>query len=192
MINISIGGPKSEGTKSLYDAVELAVSRGVLFVSATGNESDRKNKVITDVTVPAAYPGVLSVGAITRYDKVANYSNGGNDISLVAPGGGGLADEGEKIYSTFPTYKTYLSYAEKINGPYALFSGTSMAAPHVAGAAALILSREPNLTYQQLRVRILSSATFLNAKGFDPSTGYGKLNIEQALNQNTDDKRLVN
>lgn len=189
VINISIGGPKSEGTQALKDSVELAIEKGVLFVSATGNESDRKNNIITDITVPAAYPGVVAVGAITRSDKVANYSNGGDEISIVAPGGGtGVAGD-EKIYSTFPTYKTYLSYIENINGPYALLSGTSMSCPHVSAAAALILSREPDLTAQKLRVRLLSNTIFLNQKGLDTATGYGKLNVYQALTQNRDDKK---
>lgn len=189
IINISIGGPKSEGTQTLKDAVNKALENNIVFISATGNESERSKGLITDITVPAAYPGVLAVGAINRKDQVAEYSNGGNEISLVAPGGGlgGLGDE--KIYSTFPTYKTYLSYTAKVNGPYALLSGTSMACPHVAGAAALILSREPELSPNKLRIRLLSSTVLLNNKGFDKSTGYGKLNVYQSLIQKTDDKK---
>lgn len=189
VINISIGGPKTDGTQSLEDAVELAISKGIVFISATGNESDRKKGLITDVTIPAAYPGVLAVGASTEYNKVSNYSNGGKETSLVAPGGGGLPEEGKLIYSTFPTYRTYLSYSQNIIGPYALLSGTSMAAPHVAGAAALVLSEEPNLTVQKLRVRLLSSTTSINGKGFNEDSGYGKLNIYEALRQKNDDKK---
>ncbi|MFN8578800.1 MAG: S8 family serine peptidase [Candidatus Sericytochromatia bacterium] len=185
IINISIGGPKSEGTQALKDAVDLAIQKNILFVSATGNESKRSTGLITPVTVPAAYNGVIAVGAIDKQDKVSDYSNGGSEISLVAPGGGATQD---KIYSTFPTYKTYLTFTEKISGPYALLSGTSMSCPHVSAAAALILSREPDLTQKQLRVRLLSSTVFLGNKGFNNDTGYGKLNIYQSLIQNTDDK----
>ncbi|RYX93356.1 hypothetical protein EON78_06285, partial [bacterium] len=189
VINISIGGPQSDGTQSLEDAVELAISKGIVFISATGNESDRKKGLITDVTIPAAYPGVLAVGSSTEYDKVANYSNGGKETSLIAPGGGGLPEEGRLVYSTFPTYRTYLSYTQNIIGPYALLSGTSMSSPHVAGAAALVLSEEPNLTVQKLRVRLLSSTTPINGKGFNEGSGYGKLNVYEALRQKTDDKK---
>lgn len=190
IINLSIGGPKSEGTQTLKDAVNKALESNILFISATGNESIRNKGLISDVTVPAAYPGVLAVGAINRKDQVADYSNGGDDISLVAPGGGsgGLGDE--KIYSTFPTYKTYLSYRDKINGPYALLSGTSMACPHVSGAAALILSREPDLSAKKLRIRLLSTTNLLSNKGFDKSSGYGKLNVYQSLTQKSDDKKI--
>lgn len=188
VINISIGGPKSEGTQALQDAVELAISKGIVFVSATGNESDRAKGSITDVTVPAAYPGVLAVAATTEFDKIANYSNGGSETSVAAPGGAGADNEGRKIYSTWPTYKTYISYTENIIGPYAYISGTSMSSPHVAGIAALVLSREPDLTVQKVRVRILSTAKEIGNRGFDESSGYGKVNAYDALVKNTDDK----
>lgn len=189
VINLSIGGPKSEGTQALKDAVDLAMEKGVVFVSATGNESNRTNGTITEVTVPAAYPGVIAVAASTKSDKVANYSNGGPEVEITAPGGGGLASEGEKIYSTWPTYKTYEGYRAGIRGPYALLSGTSMSCPHVSAVAALLLTREPYLTAQQVRVRILSTTTDINAKGFDTATGYGKLDAYKALISNTNDKK---
>lgn len=191
VINLSIGGPKSEGTQALKDAVNLAISKNIVFVSATGNESLRSNGIITPVTVPAAYPGVISVAAITKYNKVATYSNGGEEVLIAAPGGGGPASEGEKIYSTWPTYRTYEGYRAGITGPYATLSGTSMSCPHVSAVAALIISKEPNLTAQQIRVRILSTTTDVDAKGFDQATGYGKLNAYKALVLNTHDKKLV-
>jgi subtilisin family serine protease len=189
VINLSIGGPKSEGTQQLQDAVNLALEKGVVFVSATGNESNRSNKTITEVTVPAAYPGVLAVAANTKFDKVANYSNGGPEVEITAPGGGGLSSEGDKIYSTWPTYKTFEGYRAGIKGPYALLSGTSMSCPHVSAVAALLLTKEPYLTAQQVRVRILSSTTDIDAKGFDYATGFGKINAYQALITSTDDKK---
>ena len=191
VINLSIGGPKSEGTQALKDSVELAISKGIVFVSATGNESDRRNGVVTEITVPAAYPGVISVAATTKFNKVANYSNGGEEAEIAAPGGGGTAAEGDKIYSTWPTYKTYEGYRAGIIGPYATLSGTSMSCPHVSAAAALILTREPNLTGQQVRLRLLSTTTDVEASGFDNSTGFGKLNVYKALISNTHDKKVI-
>lgn len=190
VINLSIGGPKSEGTQALKDAVNLAISKNIVFVSATGNESFRTSGIITPVTVPAAYPGVISVSSVTKYNKVASYSNGGEEVLIAAPGGGGSSSEGEKIYSTWPTYRTYEGYRAGITGPYAILSGTSMSCPHVSAVAALILSREPNLTAQQVRVRLLSTTTDVDAKGFDEATGYGKLNAYKALVLNTHDKKL--
>lgn len=190
VINLSIGGPKSEGTQALKDAVELAISKNIVFVSATGNESDRRNGIITEITVPAAYPGVIAVASVTKANKVASYSNGGEETEIAAPGGGGPASEGDKIYSTWPTYRTYEGYRAGITGPYATLSGTSMSCPHVSAVAALLLSREPNLTAQQVRIRILSTATDVETKGFDNATGFGKLNAYKALVLNTHDKIL--
>lgn len=188
VINISIGGPKADGTKALQDAVELAISKGIVISCAVGNESDRSKGIITEVTVPAAYSGVLAVGATTEFGKVANYSNGGSEVSLTAPGGFGAIGEGRKIYSTWPTYKTYFGYTENIVGPYAAISGTSMSSPHVAGVAALIFSKEPNLSAQKVRVRILSTTISPPITGFDQANGYGQLNAYNALIKNTDDK----
>ncbi len=189
VINLSIGGPKSEGTQALKDTVELAINKGIVFISATGNESNRFTNFVEEVTVPAAYPGVIAVAAFTKFNKVANYSNGGPEVEIAAPGGAGRSGEGEKIYSTWPTYKTYEGYRAGIIGPYAYLSGTSMACPHVSAAAALLLSKEPKLTAQQVRVRLLSTAIDIDAKGFDTSTGYGKLNIYKAMMANTHDKK---
>ncbi|MBC7472851.1 MAG: S8 family serine peptidase [Candidatus Sericytochromatia bacterium] len=192
VINLSIGGPPSEGTQALQDAVDLAISKGIVFVSATGNESNRSASFIEKVTVPAAYPGVISVAATTVYDKVANYSNGGTEVEISAPGGGGKSSEGEKIYSTWPTYKTFEGYRANISGPYTTLSGTSMSCPHVSAVAALILSREPNLTGQQVRVRLLSTTTNIDGANYDQDTGYGKLNAYNALVNNTNDKKIRN
>lgn len=191
VINLSIGGPKSEGTQALKDAVQLAISKNIVFISATGNESFRASGVITPVTVPAAYPGVISVAAITKYNRVANYSNGGEEVEIAAPGGGGSISEGEKIYSTWPTYRTYEGFRAGVTGPYATLSGTSMACPHVSAVAALILAKEPYLTAQQVRIRILSTTVDVDAKGFDQSTGFGKLNAYKALVLNTHDKKII-
>lgn len=190
VINLSIGGPKSEGTQALRDAVDLAIQKGVVFVSATGNESDRRNGIVTEITVPAAYPGVISVASTTKYNKVANYSNGGEEAEISAPGGGGTSSEGDKIYSTWPTYRTYEGYRAGIVGPYATLSGTSMSCPHVSAVAALILTQEPNLTAQQVRIRLLSTTTEVETKGFDNATGFGKLNAYNALISNSHDKSI--
>lgn len=190
VINLSIGGPKSEGTQALKDAVDLAISKGIVFISATGNESARATGFIEAVTVPAAYPNVIAVSAVTERDKVANYSNGGPEVEIAAPGGGGLATEGKKIYSTWPTYVTFEGYRAGIRGPYAYLSGTSMSCPHVSAAAALLFSRYPNMTGQQVRVRLLSTAKEIGQNGFDSNVGYGKLDVYDALTESSHDKKV--
>jgi subtilisin family serine protease len=190
VINLSIGGPKSEGTQALKDAVDLAIEKGIVFVSATGNESNRSAKFVEAVTVPAAYPGVIAVSATTKYDKVANYSNGGVETEIAAPGGGGgKPEEGEKIYSTWPTYRTYEGYRANILGPYTYLSGTSMSCPQVSATAALLLSKYPYMTGQQIRVRILATAKDVDAVGFDNSTGFGRLDTYSAFISNSHDKK---
>lgn len=185
VINISIGGPKDKGTQAFIDVIRLAVSKNITIVSATSNESSRFDNLITPVYVPAAYPEVIGVGAHTEFDKVASYSNGGPEIDLVAPGGGGLdlkRGEGAQIWSTWPTYPTQQFYAKRIlSTSYAATSGTSMACPHVAGVVALMLSREPSLTPQQIRGRLIATADDIDVPGFDESTGYGKMNALRAL-----------
>jgi subtilisin family serine protease len=183
IINISIGGEKKEGTQALLDAVNLALSKNIVFISATGNESRRSSGVVKDITVPAAYPGVIAVGASIKSGRVADYSNGGKEIDVLAPGGESSSRE-LKIYSTWPTYTTFEGYKSGVRGPYALLSGTSMASPHVAGIAALLLSNEPNLTYQQVRIRMLSTAKDTEVLGYDTSSGYGIVDAYKMLLSN--------
>lgn len=185
VINISIGGPASKGTRALQSVIQLALQRNIPIVSATGNESSRNSGNIAPITVPAAYPGVIGVGAHTEYDKVASYSNGGPEIDLIAPGGGGRSSslrEGQQIWSTWPSYNTYEFYQKRVTSTYyASTSGTSMACPHVTGVVALLLAREPNLTPAQIRSRLIATSDDLGSPGFDEDSGYGKLNALRAL-----------
>lgn len=185
VINISIGGPASKSTQALVDVIQLALQRNISIISATGNESSRLQGNIAPITVPAAYPGVIGVGAHTQFDKVASYSNGGPEIDLVAPGGGGRSAqsaEGAQIWSTWPSYQTFEYFQKRVTSTYyAATSGTSMACPHVTGVVALMLSREPALTPAQIRSRLIATADDIDAPGFDEASGYGKLNAFRAL-----------
>lgn len=185
VINISIGGPPSKSTQALVDVIRLALQKNISIVSATGNESDRSHGVVSPITVPAAYSGVIGVGAHTELDRVASYSNGGAEIDLVAPGGGGRSAalrEGQQIWSTWPSYNTFEFYAKRVTSTYyAATSGTSMACPHVTGVVALMLAREPNLTPAQIRARLIATADDIGVPGYDDDSGYGKLNAYRAL-----------
>jgi subtilisin family serine protease len=193
VINISIGGPANKSTQALVDVIQLALQKNISIVSATGNESSRKEGAISPITVPAAYPGVIAVGAYTQFHKVASYSNGGPEIDLVAPGGGGqsaTAAEGQQIFSTWPSYQTYEYFQKRVVSTYyAATSGTSMACPHVTGVVALLLSREPNLTPAQIRGRLIATADDIDALGFDQASGYGELNAYRALRWTEHDAR---
>lgn len=129
------GGASSE---LLRKAIEDTEKSGMLFVAAAGNTSNDN-----DVTgnFPASYPvsNVIAVSAIDNRGRLATFSNWGQkSVHIAAPG--------VNIVSTIP------------GGGYASFSGTSMATPHVAGAAGLMLAQNPNLTAAELKKRILNSA----------------------------------
>lgn len=193
VINISIGGPASKSTRALVDVIQRALALNISIVSATGNESNRRQNNISPISVPAAYPNVIAVGAHTEFDRVASYSNGGPETDILAPGGGGrsaLTQEGQQIWSTWPSYQTYEFLMKRVTSTmYAATSGTSMACPHVTGVVALMLSREPGLTPAQIRSRLIATADDIEAPGFDEASGYGKLNALRALQWTAHDAR---
>lgn len=191
VINLSIGASKENGNNALEEVVKLAISKGIVFVAATGNESNRSKGIIEEVNVPASYDGVIAVSAFTEKNKIANYSNAGSQVKISAPGGGNLSKEGAKIYSTWPTYKTYIGYKDGIIGPYAYDSGTSMASPHVAGVATLLFSKYPNITSEQVKLKILANTTDMEQEVFNNDFGYGKLNAYDSIINGSHDKKSL-
>ena len=151
--NLSLGGPGY--AQQIKDAVDFALQSGVLVIASSGN--DGKSTVL----FPAGYPGVMAVGASTPANGRATFSTYGPHLSVIAPG--------VDIYSTIP------------GASYTLMSGTSMAAPHVAGVAALILALSPGLTPTQVRSQIERTATHLGSSAFDPQFGWGLVNAAAAL-----------
>ncbi len=205
VINLSLGTCNVEGVNTLLQAaVEYALSQNVVVVAAAGNEhggssTDQscKNGSST-IDFPAAFSGVISVGASALHDVtpnvyatateyVASYSNSGSGLSLVAPGGDPNANDEnpsmpidylhwiEGLYST-----AALDPNNKCPNPadcVALFAGTSQATPHVAGAAALLLSVNPNLTPAQVAAILTTTADDIA----DPNEGNGRLDVYRAL-----------
>jgi len=154
---MSLGGEYS--SQVLAEAVDYAYRKGCILVAAAGN--DGVNKVL----YPAAYTQVIAVSAVNYYSGVTYYSNYGPEIEVAAPGG----DDYGRILSTVPDKN------------YAYGIGTSMAAPHVAGLAALIWSVNPSLTAAQVRYCITSTAVDLGPPGRDPYYGYGVIDVKEAL-----------
>jgi subtilisin family serine protease len=167
VINLSLGGPSS--TNSQRSAVSYAISHGVVVVAAMGNEYEEGNPT----SYPAAYPGVVAVGAATHDDQRASYSNTGSHISLVAPGGSGDSSGSPLnwIASLYPLIK----------GEYRLVVGTSQAAPHVAGAAGLLFSVNPSLTGSDAAGLLRSTARPLGGPVPNPTFGYGYLDVSAAV-----------
>ena len=108
-----------------------AVASGALIVAAAGNSAD-------GVGFPAAYPGILSVGATDSGGNLARFSNHDETMSVTAPGVG--------ILSTIP------------GNTYAKFSGTSMAAPHTSGIAALVRQAHPDWTPEEVKAAVMNTA----------------------------------
>ncbi|MCZ8107096.1 MAG: S8 family peptidase, partial [Burkholderiales bacterium] len=124
-------------SQALYDAINAAGQAGALFIAAAGNDAKNTD---TSPSYPASYnlANIISVASTTRTDALSSFSNYGlTSVDLGAPG--------SEIYSTTP------------NNTYATYSGTSMASPHVAGAAALLWSQNPTWTAQQVKNTLMNT-----------------------------------
>ena len=178
LINISVGG--SAPSQVLADAMAEAFRKGCSIVVASGNGAGA-------VYYPAAYPGVIAVGATAGVPgsprEIPPYSNRGAELTLVAPGGTPELAPTTSIWSTLPTHAYLLS--QRLGTRYGKLEGTSFATPIVAGVAALVLAearaRGMSLTPAQLRLHLAATATPLTRNPFDPRSGYGFINPVQAL-----------
>lgn len=151
VINMSLAG--SSSSQTLTDAVNYAKNHGVLPVAAAGNNGN------STPVYPAAIPGVLAVSASTSSDTLASFSNYGSDIFVAAPG--------TNILSTY-------------KGSYTQLSGTSMAAPHLAGLLALALS-SPNQSGLSVTSAVCQTADKVgpyayNQSGWNQYFGCGRIN----------------
>ncbi|MFM2092118.1 MAG: hypothetical protein RLZZ127_2607, partial [Planctomycetota bacterium] len=136
--------------QSLRDAIAAAGADGMLFVAAAGNESNDNDRY---PSYPADYDlaSVLSVAATDHHDRIASFSNHGDPgVDIAAPGVG--------ILSTFPTETTREMTSRGLPAAYASISGTSMAAPHISGALALLKAVRPDLGVGAVRERLLARA----------------------------------
>ncbi|GIV06977.1 MAG: hypothetical protein KatS3mg017_0179 [Fimbriimonadales bacterium] len=154
ILSLSLGG--TTGTHQLHDAVNYAWSRGCLVVAAAGNNGTNAP------FYPAFYENALAVAATDSNDTLTSFSQYGAWVDIAAPG--------QAILSTVP------------GGGYEAWSGTSMACPHVAGAAALIWSHVPNLSNQQLRQALEHNTDPYQPYWFSGiGEGKGRLNLQRAL-----------
>lgn len=162
VINMSLGS--ATNIQSFHDAVIRANEAGVVQVAAAGNDG-------LAVNYPAAYPEVIAVSATDSTNTITSWSSRGTEVDLAAPG--------LSIYSTYKgqTYRT--------------LSGTSMAAPHVAGTAALVLTQtarcdadlDGSCSPSEVQDRLQATATDLGIAGPDGLYGYGLVNAYQAITQ---------
>ena len=184
VINMSLGGA-SHGRNALYEAgLAKAYEAGIVVVVAAGNDG-------SEVTTPGNSPYALAVSSTSSYrlgdqlwEWLSGFSNRGNPIDLSAPGG--------QILSTLPTY----AYTDSKNNPqpqhFGYLSGTSMAAPYVAGVAALVAEKypmqpgeTPTAYVDKVRQHLMATSDDLGAPGKDPKYGWGRINVRKAMSAAT-------
>jgi thermitase len=154
VLSLSLGG--GSGSSTLQNAVTYAWNRGCLIVVAAGNGGSSSPQY------PAYYEQAIAVAATDRNDTLTSFSQYGSWVDIAAPGA--------SIYSTYR------------GNSYATLDGTSMACPHVSGAAALIWSHAPSLTNQQLRTILETNVDPYNPyAGRTIGSGKGRLNVYRAL-----------
>ena len=148
-------------SKALFDIIKKTKDAGVLFVAAAGNRYHSNND--KNPAYPASYDidNVVSVGSMDAQGKVSTFSNvGKRTVHVFAPG--------SNILSTV------------LKGEYKAYSGTSMATPHVAGVAALLLAQNPDMSYGEIKERLIQTATPVKSyKGL--SVAEGLVNAHRAL-----------
>lgn len=170
IINLSLGG-NGACTNSLRDAIEAALLNDVLVVTAAGNDENDLGNVF-----PANCFGVLNVAALDREGNLANYSNFGEDVTVSAPGGETGVNDFDGVLSLGNTGLTTAGDAT-----YTFLQGTSMAAPHVSGVAALLLSADNTLSANDLKNIITSTARTLPGTCPEDGCGVGLVDAEAAL-----------
>ncbi|MHB1419753.1 MAG: S8 family serine peptidase [Bacillota bacterium] len=169
ILNLSLGS--SDDSQALRQAITHAYARGTLIIAAAGNNRG-------DVIYPAALPEVIAVSATDVNDVFwdgsgISGSNRGNAVDLSAPG--------VKIISTYPLNLLLHDGFEYVAPGYSKATGTSLAAPQVAGMAGLIASKYPGYSNDQIRLLLESTAKDLGTVGWDPHYGSGRVDAAAAL-----------
>jgi serine protease len=187
IINLSLefsASVRAREIRPLLRALAAAHRKGILLVAASGNEG------ASSVVYPARAPNVISVGATTEHGCLSDFSNYGPGLDLVAPGGGSDADlagdpdchplepPGRDIYQM-----TFAGHNPAVFGLPSGYEGTSMAAPHVSGVAALIIASRvlgAHPSPAAIEARLKATARDLGPPGYDTRYGAGLINAGAA------------
>lgn len=173
IISMSLSFSSNEAV--LETKCNAAQSAGYILFAASGNDG------LETIRYPAGYPSVIAVGSINKTNTRSSFSNYGNHIEIVAPGGTNSGTATDDIACPTP------------GNQYKTGWGTSLATPNTAGAAALVWSARPNLTNTELKNILTGTATDLGTAGWDKEYGYGKVNVQAAvLATGTTDEDIVN
>ncbi len=171
VINMSLSSGGSSTTEA--NAIQAALNAGVIIVAAAGNKGNSEPRY------PAAYPGVIAVGATDLSGELAPYSNYGSHVSVVAPGGNTAMDLNDDGYVDGVLSCGWKQDTDEPGYPF--YQGTSMASPHVAGVVSLLLAKNPNLTPDQVKDHLEKTAIDLGDTGKDDRYGYGLIDPVAAL-----------
>ncbi|PPK70579.1 S8 family peptidase [Actinokineospora auranticolor] len=174
VVNMSLGAGITDGTDPLSELVDrLSAETGTLFVVAAGNYGSADRAIST----PGAAASALTVGAVDREDKLAWFSSRGPRLrdalvkpEIVAPGVGIVAARAAGT-----------SMGDPVDDSYTAAEGTSMATPHVAGAALLLAQQHPDWTGQTIKNALVSTAADVGAKWYEQ--GAGRLDVARAVRQ---------
>ena len=188
VINMSLGGPAP--SPAIDDAIRFAVDQGVFVVIAGGNSFEQGNPQTWPAAAAASIDGAISVGAVDRQSRRAFYSNTGSYVEIAAPGGEQRVEgaTGGVLQQTldWDFAHTYEAPPSSYGPPrfdvlsFAYFQGTSMAAPHVAGLAALLISQGIT-SPAAVEAAIKQFATDLGEPGRDNEFGFGVINASDTL-----------
>ncbi len=168
VINMSLGS--AQGTNSMKQACDYAHQNGVVLVAATGNE------FASYLNYPAAFESVIAVGASRVDGTRSGYSNYGSGIGLLAPGGDLSKDQNGDGYADGVLQESF----ERGQWSYLFWEGTSMASPHVAATAALIMAQGVSDPAEVADI-LYTTAVDVASSGYDSSTGYGRLDTLAAV-----------
>ncbi|UCF34370.1 MAG: S8 family peptidase [Phycisphaerales bacterium] len=175
VINLSFTRPTASVVEE--EAIRAASGAGVLLVAAAGNDFS------ATPGYPAAVPEVISVSAVDGLLERALYSNFGPTIDLAAPGGfNGYDLDGDGLPDGVLSTGAR-DFTSGINLRYEIASGTSMAAPHVAGVAVLVMAANPLLSANEIRAILESTATDLGDEGRDDEFGFGRVDAAAAVRE---------
>jgi subtilisin family serine protease len=154
---------------AMDDAVKYEHDKGMVMVAAAGNS----NSDAIDSS-PSSADRAIAVAATDYLDRKASFSSWGEDIDVAAPG--------VDVLSLKASVSPMCTASRTVGTKYCKVSGTSMATPHVAGLAALLLAKNPNLTNEEIRQILRHGSDDLGAAGKDKNFGYGRINAVKSLN----------
>ncbi|HEY79951.1 MAG TPA: S8 family serine peptidase, partial [Caldilineae bacterium] len=178
VINMSLGmdcgGASYDSCHDAYvdSIISYAVSKDIVIVAASGNDGS------STPSYPANNPDVMAVAAVDYSRNRASYSNRGSALSVAAPGGDLNKDDNGDGYGDGVLQETF----EGSLWGYYYFQGTSMASPHVAGAAALLRAYVPSASRTEVQEALEQTAMDLGSPGKDSDFGYGLIQVADALN----------